>query len=403
MLSDVQVRQAKAAEKPHKIYDSRGLYMIVTPGGGKWWRFKYRFAGKAKTLSLGVYPDVSLKQAREARDRMRSQVAAGADPGVGRKNVKAAIVAQGTGTFERIAREWFEKYSPSWAPGHAGTVIRRLERDVSPWLGSRPIREITAPELLEVLRRIEARGAIETAHRIKQIAGQVFRYAIAIGKALHDPSADLRGALPPVREKHHAALTRPSDVAGLVRACAGYQGSFIVRCALRMSALTFVRPGELRKADWSEFDLDEAIWRIPAERMKMRQEHLVPLSRQAIEVLRELHPLTGNGHYAFPSSRTATRPMSENAITAALRRMGYERGQMTAHGFRTTASTLLNEQGWPPDVIERQLAHSERNDVRGAYNRAEYLAERRKMMGAWADYLDGLTKGGTLAFFLANA
>jgi integrase len=267
---------------------------------------------------------------------------------------------------------------------------------VFPWLGSSPVGEINAPELLAVLRRIEGRGALETAHRIHQVSGQVFRYAIATGRAQRDPSADLRGALPPVREKHHAALSKPADVAGLMRAIAGYQGSFVVRCALRLAALTFVRPGELRKAEWSELDLDEGMWRIPARRMKMRAEHLVPLSRQAVEILRELHPLTGAGRYVFPGARTTGRPMSENAITAALRRMGYERGQMTAHGFRTMASTLLNELGWPADAIERQLAHVERDGVRDAYNRAEYLAERRRMMQAWADYLGGLTAGSSV-------
>jgi integrase len=244
---------------------------------------------------------------------------------------------------------------------------------------------------LPLLRRVEKRGALETAHRIQQVSGQVFRYAIATGRAQRDPSADLRGALPPVREQHHASLTKPTDVAALMRTINGYQGTFVVRCAVRLAPLVFVRPGELRKAEWLEFDLDSATWRIPAERMKMRNEHLVPLSRQAVEILQELHPLTGAGRYVFPSARTRSRSMSENAILAALRRMGYERGQMTGHGFRTMASTLLNELGWNADAIERQLAHAERDGVRDAYNRAEYLAERRSMMQAWADYLDRLT------------
>jgi integrase len=267
----------------------------------------------------------------------------------------------------------------------------------------RPIGEIAAPELLAVLRRVEARGALEVAHRIKQICGQVFRYAVATGRAHRDPTGDLRGALPPAAERHHAALTRPGDVAGLMRAISTYQGSFVVRCALRLSALTFVRPGELRKAEWSEINLDEGVWRIPAARMKMRNEHLVPLPRQAVEVLRELHQLTGAGKYVFPGARTVGRPMSENTITAALRRMGYDRGQMTAHGFRTLASTLLNEMGWRADAIERQLAHSERDEVRAAYNRAEYLSERRRIMQAWADYLDGLIAGGTVVPFRVTA
>jgi integrase len=397
VLTDVKVRTAKPDAKPRKLFDGRGLFLLVTPSGGKWWRLKYRFDAKAKTLSLGIYPDVGLKEARERRDQARKLLANGVDPSTDRKAdnaARAAEMARETSSFELIAREWFAKRSSIWAPGHAATVIRRLERDVFPWLGTRLAGEITAIELLEVLRRVEARGALETAHRIHQICGQVFRYAIATARASRDPSADLRGALPPVREKHHAAVTKPTDVAALVRSIIGYQGSFVVRCALRLAPLVFVRPGELRKAEWSEFDLDGSIWRIPPERMKVRQAHLVPLSHQAIEVLRELRPLTGNGRYVFPSARTTARPMSENAVTAALRRMGYEQGTMTGHGFRTTASTLLNEMGWSADAVERQLAHAERDEVRGAYNRAEYLSERRRMMQAWADYLDGLTNNG---------
>jgi integrase len=405
-LSDVKVRSAKPEVKHRKLFDGRGLFLLVTTGGGKWWRFKYRFGAKAKTLSLGVYPDVGLKEARERRDEARKLLAAGVDPSVERKAeraAQAAEMARGINTFEMVAREWFGKYSPIWALGHAATVIRRLERDVFPWLGGRPVGETTAVEILEVLRRVEARGSLETAHRIKQICGQVFRYAIATGRALRDPSADLRGALPPVKETHHAALTKPADVAALLGAINGYRGSFVVRCALRLAPLVFVRPGELRKAEWVEIDLDGAVWRIPAERMKLRQEHLVPLSQQAVEALRELRPLTGNGRYVFPSARTTARPMSENAITAALRRMGYEQGTMTAHGFRTTASTLLNELGWPADAIERQLAHAERDAVRGAYNRAEFLNHRRSMMQAWADHLDRLLAEGIIDPFRGAA
>jgi len=405
-LTDMKVRNAKPEVKPRKLFDGRGPFLLVTPGGGKWWRHKYRFGGRAKTLSLGIYPDVGLREARERRDEARKLLAAGVDPGVERKATKAAKaaeVARETATFDIVAREWFAKQSLAWAPGHAETVIRRLERDVFPTVGGRPVGEITAVELLEVLRRVEARGTLETAHRIHQICGQVFRYAIATARASRDPSADLRGALPPVRETHHAALTKPADVAALLRAINGYQGTFVVRCALRLAPLVFVRPGELRKAEWSEFDLDGLIWRIPAERMKLRQAHLVPLSQQALEILRELNPLTGNGRYVFPSARTTARPMSENAITAALRRMGYEQGMMTGHGFRTMASTLLNEQGAPADAIERQLAHAERDGVRDAYNRAQYLTERRHMMQRWADYLDYLTAGEVVLPFISTA
>jgi integrase len=398
-LTDVKIRQAKPAVKPSKLFDGRGLFLLLTPAGGKWWRFKYRFGGKAKTLSLGVYPDVGLREARERREAARRLLASVIDPGEERKAAKVAkAVAERRerDTLEAVAREWFEKFSPAWAPTHASTIIRRLERDVFPWLGGRPVDEITAVELLEALRRVEVRGALETAHRIHQICGQIFRYAVATGRARRDPSADLRGALPPVKEKHHAALIKPADVAALLRSIGDYQGSFVVRCALRLAPLVFVRPGELRQAEWSEIDLDGAIWRIPAARMKLRTEHIVPLSRQAVEVLRELHPVTGAGRYVFPSARTADRPMSENAVLAALRRMGYERGEMTGHGFRTVASTLLNELGSPADAIERQLEHAERDNVRNAYNRAEYLGERKRMMQTWADYLDSLTARGTV-------
>jgi integrase len=320
-LSDTTIRQVKSGPKPRKLFDGGGLYLLVTPSGGKWWRLKYRFGRKERLLALGTYPEVSLRQARERRDQARKQIAANINPAVERKAAKAALVQGRPGTFEAVGREWFEKFSAIWAPGHAKTVIRRLERDVFPWLGGRPISEMTAVELLTVLRRVEERGALETAHRIHQVCGQIFRYAIATGRAQRNPSADLRGALPPVQEKHHAALTEPKQVGALMHSINGYQGSFVVRCAMRLTPLVFVRPCELRKAEWSEFDLDGATWRIPAARMKMRTEHLVPLSRQGVEVLRELHPLTGAGRYVFPGARTTSRPMSENTITAALRRM----------------------------------------------------------------------------------
>ena len=272
-------------------------------------------------------------------------------------------------------------------------ILHRLERDAFPWIGSRNIAEITAPQLLTVLRRIEHRGAVETAHRILQVCGQVFRYAVATGRAERDPSADLRGALPPSKAKHLASITDPARIGELLRAIDGYRGSFIVRCALRLSPLLFVRPGELRKAEWREFDLDAGEWRIPAARMKARAPHVVPLARQSLEILRELEPLTGGGHYVFPGNRSEKRPMSENTTTAALRRLGFEQGGMTAHGFRSMASTMLNEQGWNRDAIERQLAHAERDKVRAAYNYAQHLVERRKMMQAWADHLDALRAG----------
>jgi len=395
-LTEIKTRSAKPRDKAFKLFDSGGLYLEISPAGGKWWRWKYRFGGKEKRFSLGVYPDVSLKAARAKRDDARQKLAHGVDPGEARKAEK---VAQAGGeSFEAIAREWHAKFSPGWAASHGDRILRRLENDIFPWLGKRPIAEIKAPELLAVLRRIESRGALETTHRAMQNCGQVFRYAVATGRAERDPTGDLRGALPPAKEKHHASIIEPKRVVELLRAIDSYQGFFATKCALQLAPLVFVRPGELRKAQWPEIDLDKGEWRIPAERMKMREQHIVPLSRQAVEILCELEPLTNRSMpsrpnapcYVFPSARTRERPMSENAILAALRRMGYTKEEMTGHGFRSMASTLLHEQGWNHQVIERQLAHAERNAVSAAYNFAEHLPERRKMMQAWADYLDGL-------------
>ncbi|MEB0165111.1 tyrosine-type recombinase/integrase, partial [Glaciimonas sp. CA11.2] len=293
--------------------------------------------------------------------------------------------------------EWFSKYAPNWVASHSDKIIRRLERDIFPWLGSRPISEISAPELLDVLRRIEKRGAIETAHRAHQNCGQIFRYAIATGRAERDPSGDLKGAIPPSKEKHHPSITEPKAVGELLRCIGGYTGSFVTKCALQLAPLLFVRPGELRKAEWSEINLDTAEWRIPAEKMKMRAVHIVPLSIQAVAILNEIMPLTGKGKYVFPGARTNGRPMSENTVNGALRRLGYGSDDMTGHGFRSMASTLLNEQGWNRDAIERQLAHAERDSIRAAYNYAEHLPERRKMMQAWADYMDGLSASNVVS------
>lgn len=395
-LTDVAVRSAKPEDKTLKLFDSGGLYLEVSPAGGKWWRWKYRFAGKEKRLAFGVYPDVSLKAAREKRDTARQQLGAGIDPGDARKAEK--IAHAGAESFEAIAREWYRKFSPGWVATHADRILRRLEKDVFPWLGKRAIAEIKAPDLLAVARRIESRGALETAHRAMQNCGQVFRYAVATGRAERDPTGDLRGALPPPKEKHHASIIEPKRIGALLRAIDAYEGYFVTKCALRLAPLVFVRPGELRKAQWPEIDLDKAEWRIPAERMKMGEQHIVPLSHQGVEILRELEPLTNRGfparpdvpRYVFPGGRSRERPMSENAILAALRRMGYTKEEMTGHGFRSMASTLLHEQGWNHQAIERQLAHAERNAVSAAYNFAEHLPERRKMMQAWADYLDAL-------------
>ncbi len=319
-LTDIAVHSAKPQAKTVRLFDGGGLYLEVSPAGGKWWRWKYRFDGKEKRLSFGVYPDVSLKSARDRRDDARKLLANDVDPGEQRKAIKAAKGDRAANSFEVIAREWFAKLSPSWAANHSSKILRRLERDIFPWIGARPMADIAASELLSVLRRIEARGAIETAHRASQNCGQVFRYAVATGRAERDPTGDLRGALAPARETHLASIVEPKAIGELLRAIDGYEGSLVIKCALRLAPLVFVRPGELRRAEWTEFDLDGADWRIPAARMKMREQHIVSLSTQAIEVMRELKPLTGHGQYVFPGARTNGRPMSENTVNAALRR-----------------------------------------------------------------------------------
>ncbi|MGP0056492.1 MAG: tyrosine-type recombinase/integrase, partial [Steroidobacteraceae bacterium] len=385
-LSETAIRQAKSASKPIKMFDGRGLFLLIKRNGARGWRFKYRIDGREKLLSFGVYPDVPLKLARDRREAARQQLAAGIDPGTKRKAEK---VAQGD-TLEAIACEWLALQEPKLAPATFAKATWTLETLIFPGLGKRPIAKISAPDLLTVLRRIEIRGTYETAHRAKQRCGQVFRYAIATGRATHDITADLRGALAPVVTTNHAAITDPARVGELLRAIDGYRGSLVTSYALKLAPLTFVRPGELRHATWSEFDLDHAEWRIPAERMKMREQHIVPLSWQAVETLRELQSISCRSSFVFPALGNVRRPMSENTVNAALRRLGYAHDEMTGHGFRSMASTLLNEQGWHPDLIELQLAHAERNQVRAAYNRAQRLVERRKMMQAWADYLDQL-------------
>lgn len=401
-LTDIGIKAAEAKAKPYKLSDSEGLYLFVkkspTSGKtGKYFRFDYKYNGKRKTLSLGTYPKISLKKARKGRDEAKELLEQGIDPSTQKKAKRQATEESETETFEHIAREWLGKNKDSWVDRHSRTVIGRLELNVFPYIGSTPIKEIEPPTLLSVLRRIEARGAYDTARRVRQICSKVFRYAIAVGKAERDPAADLQGALTQVKIKHMATITEPKRVGELLRAIDGYSGSFITLCGLKLAYLTFVRPGELRHAQWSEIDFNEALWRIPGGKMKMKGAHLVPLSRQAIAVLQELQALTGKlpgPGYLFPSERTYHRPMSENTINAALRRMGYSKEEMTGHGFRAMASTNLNEQGWKSDIIERQLAHVSKDSVRSAYNHAEYLDERKKMMQHWADYLGGLKAGG---------
>ena len=388
-LTNTEIRNIKPGKKPLRKFDERGLYLEVSPAGGKWWRLKYRFENKEKRLSLGVYPDVGLKDARNRRDEARKLLADGVDPSENRKAKKTAQADRASSSFEVVAREWFAKYSAGWAASHRDRVMRRFERDIFPWMGGRPIAEVTAAELLAAMRRIEARGALETAHRARTSCGQVFRYAVATGRCKRDPSGDLRGALPPAKGNHFAATTEPLKLAEILRAMDGYQGMLTVQCALRLAPMVFVRPGELRKAEWRDVDLDAAEWRYIVT--KTQTPHIVPLCRQALEILRDLRPLTGNGRYVFPGARTHSRPMSDNAVLAAMRRMGISKDEMSGHGFRAVARTILDEVlEVRPDLIEHQLAHAVRDPNGRAYNRTAHLVERRKMMQKWADYLDRL-------------
>jgi integrase len=386
MLSDTAIRAVRAREKPYKIADGGGLYLLVTPADGRLWRLKFRIDGREKVLALGKYPDVPLKLARERRDAARRDLANGIDPSAKRRAEKTAA----SETFEAVGREYISKFLPRWKPGHADKLLRRLEMYIFPWIGSKPIAEIKAPDVLPCLRRIEALHHLETTKRTRQVCSRVFLYGVATGRCEGDPTIALKGAIPPAAEKHHASFTDPAKVGELLRSIDLYDGTFVVRYALKLAPLVFVRPGELRSAEWKEIDFEVAEWRIPAARMKMNVQHIVPLSNQAIALLKELKAVSGSGRFVFPGARSVTRPLSDNALTTALRAMGYERGTVTVHGFRSTASTLLNEKGWNRDAIERQLAHGERDAVRAAYNYADYLPERKKMMQAWSDYLDKL-------------
>jgi len=396
-LTDTAVRNAKPREKQYKISDERGLFLLIAPGGGKWWRFRYRFGGKAKAISLGVYPDISLKEARARRDEARNLVANSIDPSAHRQAAKQAEEEVVTNSFRSVALEWLPKMTSrrEWAPSYSKKVTRRLEVDLFPWLGDRPVGEITPPELLKVLQRIEDRGAINTAHQAKQTCGQIFRYAIATGRAERDPSADLKDALPPARSKHFASITDPKAVGELLRAIDGFKGTFVVQCALRLSPLFFVRPGELRKAEWEHINLEKAEWRFTAT--KTRTEHLVPLARQAVTILRELHPYSGEGRFVFPG-RDPKQPMSEAAVNASLRRLGYDtKTDITGHGFRAMARTIIAEElHVKPEVIEHQLAHKVPDILGTAYNRTKFLKERRAMMQQWADYLERLKNGAEI-------
>lgn len=384
-LTDIKIRSLKPREKPYKQADEKGLYLLIKPNASKHWRFKYRFTTE-KLLAFVSYPEVSLVHAREMRDEARKLLIKGVEPSI----VNQATKHSDENSFEAIAREWHMKFMSQWKPEHAADILKRLEKNVFPWLGNRPIAAINSPELLSVIRRIESRGASEIARKTYRTCGQVYRYAVASGRTERNPAPGLKDALQPASKRHLASIIEPKEIGRLLRAIYDYEGSFVTQCALRLASLVFVRPGELRYAEWKEIDFEKAEWRIPAAKMKMQTQHIVPLSTQAITVLQELQPLTGNEKYVFPSVRSSQRPMSENTVNAGLRRLGYTKEEMTGHGFRSMASTLLNEQGWDHDAIERQLAHSERNSVRAAYNYAEHLPERCKMMQAWADYLDKL-------------
>ena len=385
-LSDAKIRNAKAKTKPYKISDGEGMFLLVTPSGSKYWRLKYFFAGREKLLALGVYPEISLSDARERRIQARKTLATGGDPGEVKKASKRQVVLNIENSFELVGREWFEKRKKEWAANTVKTILNRLENDIFPKLGKRPVAEITAPEVLSMLRAIEGRGALDMAKRAMQTSGQVFMYAIATGRAVRNPVPDLKGALETAPSKHRAYL-KAAELPEFLEKLETYDGHPETKLALRLLMLTFVRTIELRAAEWQEVDLKRAEWRIPASRMKMKEEHIVPLSSQAVAILEQLKKYTGNRQLLFPNQQKPSGFMSENTILYALYRMGYH-SRATGHGFRATASTILNENGFAPDVIERQLAHGERNKVRAAYNHAQYLPERRKMMQWWANFIE---------------
>jgi len=402
-LTDAAARNAAPREKAYRLADSGGLYLEVAPSGGKYWRLKYRFAGKEKRLSLGVYPAVSLAEARLQREAAKKKLRDGIDPSHAKQAEKRTLRLNAENSFEAVAREWHAKFAPSLSESHAARNLRRLEAHAFPYIGGTPVAQLEAPAVLDVLQRIEKRGTLETAHRLRVLVGQVMRYAISTGRASRDVSADLRDALPPAQVKHHAAVTDPVQLGALLRVIDGYTGTAVVSAALRLAPLLFQRPGELRQAEWAEFDLDGGMWTVPASRMKRKKagkengpNHLVPLSTQAVKILRELHALTGGGRYAFPSLRGADRPMSDMAMSAAFKRMGFDSETALPHGWRATARTLAVENlGVPADVVEMQLSHEVRDTLGRAYNRTQWLEQRRALMQRWAEYLDELKAATT--------
>ncbi|MCL1986339.1 MAG: integrase arm-type DNA-binding domain-containing protein [Betaproteobacteria bacterium] len=392
-LTDTAIKNAKPRTKAYKLSDGGGMYLEVAPSGGKLWRLKYRIHGKEKRLSIGTYPAIGLKEARTRRDEAKELLAQGVDPSSAKKEAKKAAVTlerEQTATFEAVAREWYSKKTVALSRGHQQKVLSRLENQLFPYIGGIPLSKLEPVDILHAVRHAEERGLIETAHRLAQLAGQVCRYARLVGYAKYDVAAGLVEALPPYSRNHYAAVTDPAEIGHLLRAIDAYPGDISITHALRILPYVFVRSREIRAAEWVEFDLGAAEWIIPADRMKMKRPHIVPLTRQVVKLLGEVGRFTRGGRYVFPSSHSAGRCISDVGLLNALRRMGYGKEKMTIHGFRSMASTILNEQGYRPDVIEAQLAHGEKNAIRGAYNRAEYLPERRKMMAEWADYLDGL-------------
>ena len=388
MLTEKQIRAAKPRSALYYLNDGQNLRLRVDPSGTKLWRYRYRYGGRENTLGLGRYPEITLAMARERRDAARRTLANGVDPAAAKKAAKVAL----GNTFAALAEEWLAVHGKSVDTKTASTARARLQRYVLPHIGSRPIADIETPDVLGVLRRVESTGALETAQRVRAVVSRVLRYGMQTGRVKYDISAGLAGAIAQPDSKGFATITDPEQVGALLRAIDGYHGDPLTRAALRLAPLVFVRPGELRAAEWAEFDLGRAEWRIPGSRMKMGREHVVPLSRQAADIFAGLRPLTGSGRYVFPSLRSRDRPMSDGTLNAALRRLGYSSEQMTAHGFRSMASTLLNERGFPPDIIEVQLAHQD-SSVRAIYNRSTRLPERRAMMQGWADYLDELQHG----------
>ncbi|MDX8378296.1 MAG: integrase arm-type DNA-binding domain-containing protein [Mariprofundales bacterium] len=399
-LTDIQIKKAKPTNKLYKLADGGGLCIVIYPTGKKSWRYRYRIAGKEKTLSLGLYPEVGLKVARKLHFAARQKVSQGIDPSAQRKAEKASHA--GRDTFEAVACEWLNT-KKTWSESHTKRTNRRLERDIFPYIGKYDVHSINAPQLLEVIRRIEKRGVHETARRVLQVCGQVFRYAIATGRAERDCAADLRGALTVPKAGHFASITDPKEFGALMRSIAGYEARFVTICALRIAPYVFVRPSELRHAEWQEIDLDAALWSIPAEKMKMKVGHVVPLARQVVDIIRELQPLTSNQKYLFPSARTRGRAMSDAALLSALRRMEYTKEEMTVHGFRAAARTMLDEiLYYRIDYIEQQLAHAVKDPLGRAYNRTTHLPARTEMMQTWANYIDALRDNGDITLFIQN-